>query len=310
MKRSQDCTEAIERLPWLLNGSLGDAERVTVLDHLRACSSCRAELAAVREAWTLFNAHPPSRDLVAFALGDRVESARDLKAHVEGCSICTEDVDLVRANGKIETLAWPRTTDSPTMWRRSFFAAAAVAMVTIAVSLFAWTSIKGPTSDPGRIADLNAQIERLRNVTTHLETERTELLQKIGNGERLLGELKDQLGSLKGPSLNIPVLELFPTDFLTRGVPQDTVVDRSNDAVALILATGIDKDFEELRVTVAGPDGSVVHTETGLVLHPSNDFTLLLPVASLPGGRLTLSIEGLEDGRWTSLEKYNLLIED
>jgi predicted anti-sigma-YlaC factor YlaD len=38
------CDQAIERLPWLLNGSLEPAEREEVQGHLTTCAACREAL--------------------------------------------------------------------------------------------------------------------------------------------------------------------------------------------------------------------------------------------------------------------------
>ena len=38
------CQEAAERLPWLLNGTLGDEESRSVREHVLNCAACRREL--------------------------------------------------------------------------------------------------------------------------------------------------------------------------------------------------------------------------------------------------------------------------
>ena len=50
------CRRTTLALPWLLNGSLGPAERREVREHLIHCPACRTELARTRETLAVFTA--------------------------------------------------------------------------------------------------------------------------------------------------------------------------------------------------------------------------------------------------------------
>ena len=65
-----NCDDAIEFLPWLLNGSLEAGEHDEVRAHLADCERCRAALNDTREAWTVFSQHLPGEALVALAYGE------------------------------------------------------------------------------------------------------------------------------------------------------------------------------------------------------------------------------------------------
>ena len=52
-----NCDDAIERLPWLLNGTLEEEEGRQVQAHLETCERCRTALAETRDAWRIFAGH-------------------------------------------------------------------------------------------------------------------------------------------------------------------------------------------------------------------------------------------------------------
>ena len=54
------CDQAIELLPWHLNGTLEAGETAEVRQHLETCERCRAALAETRQAWSVFAQHIPS----------------------------------------------------------------------------------------------------------------------------------------------------------------------------------------------------------------------------------------------------------
>lgn len=101
----------VERLPWLVNGTLDADERREVEEHLADCASCRRELAATREAFDLYSAHLPPELLTAYAEAPDAESwkvgggpdgpgavvERDVvEAHLDHCNDCRDDLALVR----------------------------------------------------------------------------------------------------------------------------------------------------------------------------------------------------------------------
>jgi hypothetical protein len=94
-----NCEQAVERLPWLLNGSLPEDEHHQVVAHLQDCARCRAELASTRAAWELFAAHPASAALVDYAFDRSVAEPRRgaIESHLVTCATCRDEVARVRA---------------------------------------------------------------------------------------------------------------------------------------------------------------------------------------------------------------------
>jgi anti-sigma factor RsiW len=98
------CDQAIELLPWLLNGTLDAAERDEVRRHLASCESCRQALRATRDTWDLFDQHIPSQDLVALAWGDRPAGIDPAlaEAHLASCPQCAAELELARMSRRLE----------------------------------------------------------------------------------------------------------------------------------------------------------------------------------------------------------------
>jgi predicted anti-sigma-YlaC factor YlaD len=97
------CEQAIELLPWLLNGTLEEDERRQVLGHLGSCAACRAALADTRTALAIFDWHPPAAALVAHA-ARAPEAAREegpageIEEHLAACARCAAELELVRTS--------------------------------------------------------------------------------------------------------------------------------------------------------------------------------------------------------------------
>lgn len=95
-----NCNDAIERLPWLLNGTLDPEERRQVMEHVTGCPACKAAFADTREAWSLFAQHIPVTDLIAYAAGEPPAGIdRELlEEHLASCPQCAADLELVRTS--------------------------------------------------------------------------------------------------------------------------------------------------------------------------------------------------------------------
>ncbi len=136
-----DCTSAIERLPWMVNGTLADEERSELEAHLAGCPICRSELAETIEVFRLASAHPPTAVLVEWAQGREDAGAELIERHVAGCPACAEEVDLVREAFRLEAFA-PRggapALRAVVAWRRAALAAAAVAVVGLLALVTLW----------------------------------------------------------------------------------------------------------------------------------------------------------------------------
>lgn len=100
------CEDTIERLPWLLNGSLEAEERAALLLHLQGCSSCREALGETRLAFDIFSRHLSAEQLVALAADETLEptDSADLEVlyrHLETCAQCAADLELARMSRQL-----------------------------------------------------------------------------------------------------------------------------------------------------------------------------------------------------------------
>jgi anti-sigma factor RsiW len=156
MKRmTMHCDDAIERLPWLLNGTLEPAERGQVEAHLAGCPACRQALAETRLAWEVFDQHLPAEMLLALAGEDRAvapsplagegrgEGASDsdralAERHLAECPRCAAELEMVRAsralleNEEVAVLARPAARQNAVpvrAWRSAALAAGLAGVV-------------------------------------------------------------------------------------------------------------------------------------------------------------------------------------
>lgn len=98
------CRDAAELLPWLINGSLENGARRSLMEHVAACARCRGELEETVEAWELLTRHLPSFALVEYGLGVEPEGLERerIERHLAVCPQCREELAWVRADGVIE----------------------------------------------------------------------------------------------------------------------------------------------------------------------------------------------------------------
>ena len=98
------CDQAIELLPWLLNGTLEDQERNEVRRHLESCESCQHALAETREAGRVFDQHIPTAAMIALAWGeDLPDLDRDtVERHLASCPQCSAELELTRTSRRLE----------------------------------------------------------------------------------------------------------------------------------------------------------------------------------------------------------------
>jgi hypothetical protein len=135
------CDQAIELLPWYLNGTLDAGEREEVRQHVATCEHCRQALAETRQAWTVFDQHIPSQDLVALAWGQPPSGIDPTAAeeHLASCAQCAAELEMARMSRRLEEednvalfpVAKPRpvTGAAPRSWRAAALAAGLATLV-------------------------------------------------------------------------------------------------------------------------------------------------------------------------------------
>lgn len=99
-----NCEQAIELLPWWLNGTLEAEERRAADEHLASCTSCREALDETRQAARTFGQHLPPEVLVARAYGEKLDGFDPALAerHLESCPQCAADLELARLSRRLE----------------------------------------------------------------------------------------------------------------------------------------------------------------------------------------------------------------
>ena len=99
------CRAVVERLPWLLNGSLETSEDEAVRSHLATCEECGRELEATIETWDLVATHVPSLDLARYAQGLPVDgdvAIESIERHLASCPSCRREVEHARPEGLVD----------------------------------------------------------------------------------------------------------------------------------------------------------------------------------------------------------------
>jgi len=202
-----DCDHAIERLPWLLNGTLAPAERHEVEAHAAECPRCRAALAETRSAWEVFAQHVASDDLVAYAADEPTAVPRGtVERHLASCPECAAEVEMARAsralleNEGVATLSARGRRGGTRLWQSSALAAGIVGLI----------AIGGWTQSAHRLRELES--ERARPAAAPAAA--------LPGG----GPAPAPAGQAAKADLNVPVVILSPDD--------DSAPVRGSNAIA------------------------------------------------------------------------------
>ena len=277
-----DCQQAGERLPWLLNGTLGGEEAESVQAHVANCATCRDDLTETRRAAAVFDAHLPVAGLLDLAWGRPAAGleAGLVQRHLEQCRTCAEELELVRESRQLEEKPAPvvRPASSSRPYQR-FLALAASVAVAFATGFWSGARPDGAVQPPGpprpdlsaRVAELESEARRLRDTAAGLE---------------------GQLGSLRAPQLNLPVFELLPAGITRRSAEptaNEVIVPEGAAFVAFLL------NAERLPAAPAAIEiqdgrGKAVWSGQGLRPNPLGGYTLAVPAALLPPGDYSLTV--------------------
>jgi hypothetical protein len=100
-----NCQRTEELLPWLLNGTLPEAEKALAADHLQGCAACRAALADARFVGAAARQHVPAETLIAYAYERplALSSRHELEIHLSDCEDCATELELIEASRVLET---------------------------------------------------------------------------------------------------------------------------------------------------------------------------------------------------------------
>jgi anti-sigma factor RsiW len=295
-RKRMNCNDAIERLPWLLNGTLDPEERRQVMEHVTGCPACKAALADTREAWHLFAQHAPAADLIAYAAGETPGGIdRELlEEHLASCPQCAADLELVRTSrGLAEddgvALLIPRpqpaarpVTAAPAghlrRWRSSALAASLAGIAFLGLWLHS----------AGQVGSLKSQLTAERQARTQAEQ----------------AEQESSLATPAAPSTTTPGIipntgmESLPLD-AERGDELTLAVDQG----VSVMISADDSRFTRLPGPVYEIDvlagGKLVARVPGVKLHPADgSYTVtFLPGVLHPGETYTLQVYAVQEGK-------------
>lgn len=297
-----DCTTARELLPWLLNGTLDPPERHALEDHLANCRHCRAELDDVTEVWELVASHPPPALLVAWAEHEDIANAKAIAEHVAQCVSCAVEVALIQQSKNLDTFVTPRVAaphGAAAVRRWRLIALAAIVVACLCLGALVASRFGAPGLPQLVEGDGTAQQQELTAATAKLEA----LAAEVERLSTLAAEL-----SLPRP--NLPVVELLPDSFTLRGGEVSPTIVPPASTVTVILATRTEDAWDGYRLRLIRADGSEIWRTEDITRNDTDDFTLLLPTATLEPGILSLHLDGRRGQRWSELETYSLRVPE
>lgn len=275
--------DVVERLPWLLNGTLEDGEAQEVEEHLASCSDCRAERRRTAQAGALFAAHPGAEGLVEIAFAGREPDAA-LAAHLELCPDCREAVALARASAALQAEADPPVTAAARARRVPALATAGLAAA-LAVAAFAWALALARGSDRLR-GELRASERAREGVAAELAEGRS----RTAAAERRADEAGRRLVEALAGRANPGVVELTPAGDVQRSVVARASIEARPGDVLLLLDAGAGAEVA-LRARLRREDGTAVATIDGLRRDRHGAHALQLPREGLAPGALEVVLE-------------------
>ena len=290
------CDQAIERLPWLLNGSLEAAEREEVQGHLTTCAACREALAETREAWKIFGQHLPSETLIAMAYGEPPEGIDSALAerHLASCPECAAELELARMSRRLEEddriATFPVKPSRETGkeyrgWRNAALAAGLAGLV----AFTGWF-----------------QAAQRSHLVPGLEARNHTIQQEQAKLEAGVKEMRDQMAQLTQPQINTPIPDLHP-DEITRGESAEILIP-ANRAVTLALQPSHETTATERNVALLDESGRTVWQQSGLRLDDTlREFTFTTGL--LKPGRYTIQLSTVENGQPVPRERYSIRVQ-
>lgn len=338
-----NCDDVTERLPWLLNGTLGNEEREAVREHLTQCASCRRALEDTRLAWETFDQHPPTENIVALAWGETSNAA--FEEHLESCPRCTAELELARMSRRLEeeekivpmparrtqTEIAPAATGGWRGWRNAAVAASLAGVVGLSGWLQSANRVQNleeqiaarpappvatapaPTS-PAGAGDPSASSPEETERARKIDQQRREL-ETLRAQEQELRDKVDQLASAlpaaPQPQINPADVNLRPIGDVTRSTQRETVQQISAGSPAILYLDAVHEETHRGGHTISIEDAAskVVWRSEGLVLDEDADnYAIALPAGSLRPGDYTIRVYGLNGGQREPAETYAIRV--
>ncbi len=339
-----NCDDAIELLPWLLNGTLESAERDEVRGHLASCERCRAALTDTRAAWTTFDQHLASEALVALAYGEPPAGIDPAVAerHLASCPQCAAELELARMSRRLEEdgdvalfpvasaarplkAAEPRKDPAPS-WRAAAIAAGLAAVVASTGWLHelrpatpaprqpprAAVPSPPPPAQPSPPADTAAFRQQLASLSAALQR----LQERDKSNEEQARVAVTQLAELQ-KERTIPhagsVLVLDTPSVTRNGAAPDAATPREVHgsglpATLLLQAAKDEQGAAARRAEIVDDAGKRLDVEGLLTVNDLGYYALALPPGFLkPGRRYTIQLSDARSGQ--KREQFTLQVQ-
>ncbi len=319
-----NCEHIAELLPWLLNGTLDEAERRRVRHHLAQCPQCQQGLDETALALAVHRQHAPAESLVDYAFDRPVTGIEPelLRRHVDFCRECAEQVEMARASRRWaetqEANAIPPAAQEKHSWRKWLWPQSALKLAfatclagAIALGAGLWMLWQSRNEQTRLIA----QQQEMRERVASLEAENQQLREdnrrqaQPQQTDRDLAELQARVKELAAPQLNPPVFDLYPRE-MTRRADQSEIneiaVPRDAKSVALILNSQSQIATRAASLEIVNAQGAIVWRTDGLTRHPTGDYTISLPAEFLPPGRYALNLYHPGKGRRAAIASFAL----
>jgi len=344
-----NCEQAIEVLPWHLNGTLGEDEKKEVREHLAACERCRQALADTRLAWEIFDQHIPAGALVAYAAGEEPDGIPPavLEEHLATCPECAAELELVRisrglAEDDAVAVMAPRPERARTAgqtvrpatlrWRRAALAAGLAGVValggwyksaekahTLADRLATATALPRPAASPP------APPPSPGNAAGAVDAQRVaEMQRQLDEANKTLSDLKtaesrarEQLAQLEkrgpgsGPQVNTWVDDVQASADVVRGSSGMNVKEVPAGATATLLLNAQGEATQgERTAEISDAGGRIVWHGGGLRVNAGHqDYSLTIPAGWLPPGDYTIRLYRQEGGIRVAAESYVIRVK-
>lgn len=331
-----NCDEAIEYLPWLLNGSLEAGESGEVRRHLATCEHCRAALNDTREAWTIFSQHLPSEALVALAYGEAPAGIDPALAesHLASCPECAAELELARTSRRLEeddkVAVFPgqrrpkETPGTSRSWRAAALAAGLAGLVAASGWIYEFQQagnlaeqlarkpapvqetrpLPAPAPAPG--GGDSALKSQLAQATQDV----SDLRQKLNETQGRFADLDRQVAAIREPQINSWVGQMG--NEVTRdaeGKAPEIVVPRGHFATSLL---EVDPNGEQgpREVEILDANGKKVWEGSGLRATPEGEYRITFPPGFFPApGHYRINLYASVNGRRVPHERYSLRVQ-
>lgn len=344
-----NCDQAIEYLPWLLNGSLEDDETKAVRDHLAGCASCRQALADTRRAWEIFDQHIPAATLVAHAAGEDLDGFDPalLEDHLATCPECAAELELVRMSRGLsedDTVAIlapqpPRAPAAPlapvtsrpasrtgNRWRRAALAAGLAGVIALggwyksaerahnlASRLATAPQPSAPLQAPPPPTQSAADAQRIAALQHQVE----EMTKTVDEMQAAQSRAREQLAQVEKQSerqsAGGPQVNPWVGDVrMSADVVRGTgsaVKDVPAGSAATLLLAADTTATGDRDVEISGAGGKLVWKGSGLRATPQGDYSLLLPKGWLPAGDYTIRLYRQTGGQRVAAESYAIRVK-